>query len=55
VLPTEAVALRALAATVAYSRVHTGVHFPGDVVLGSLIGTAAAQATTRVLERLPTR
>src|SRR5690349_25099902 len=33
-LPHDAVALRALAALVAYSRVHTGVHFPGDVVIG---------------------
>src|SRR5437763_289724 len=43
VLPREATLLRALAATVAYSRVHTGVHFPGDVVIGSLLGTTFAQ------------
>src|SRR2546421_7173509 len=29
--PQAAVPLRALAAVVAYSRVHTGVHYPGDV------------------------
>ncbi|HEX5924167.1 MAG TPA: phosphatase PAP2 family protein, partial [Baekduia sp.] len=34
VLPPAAIPLRALAALVAYSRVHTGVHYPGDVVAG---------------------
>jgi undecaprenyl-diphosphatase len=51
VLPREAVPLRALAALVAYSRVHTGVHYPGDVLVGSLLGTAFAQLTTGPLER----
>jgi len=37
-LPIVGGALRFLAGTVAYSRVHTGVHYPGDVVIGSLIG-----------------
>ena len=50
-LPAAAVPLRALAATVAYSRVHTGVHYPGDVVAGSLMGGALAQATTWWLDR----
>jgi membrane-associated phospholipid phosphatase len=48
-LPQAAAPLRALAALVAYSRVHTGVHYPGDVVAGSLLGSALAQATTRML------
>jgi undecaprenyl-diphosphatase len=47
VLPQDAAALRGLAAVVAYSRVHTGVHFPADVLLGALVGTAVAQAVTR--------
>jgi undecaprenyl-diphosphatase len=51
VAPYEAAGLRGLAAAVGYSRVHTGVHFPGDVVLGALVGTVAAQSTTRSLER----
>jgi len=51
VLPREALALRALAAAVAYSRVHTGVHFPGDVVVGALVGTTLAQATARTMDR----
>jgi membrane-associated phospholipid phosphatase len=51
VLPREAALLRGLAALVAYSRVHTGVHYPGDVVAGSLLGSALAQATTSALDR----
>jgi undecaprenyl-diphosphatase len=35
--------LRTLAAVVAYSRVHTGVHYPGDVLIGSAIGTAVGR------------
>ena len=50
-MPQAAVPLRGLAALVAYSRVHTGVHYPGDVVVGSLIGTALAQITTHALDR----
>jgi membrane-associated phospholipid phosphatase len=51
VLPPAALPLRALAALVAYSRVHTGVHYPGDVVAGALTGTALAQLTTHALDR----
>jgi membrane-associated phospholipid phosphatase len=43
VAPVPAVPLRLLAALVAYSRVHTGVHFPGDVLAGALVGTAVAE------------
>ncbi len=50
VLPAAGFPLRALAALVAYSRVHTGVHYPGDVVVGSLLGSALAQATTSTVE-----
>ena len=49
--PRVAVALRAAAALVAYSRVHTAVHFPGDVAIGSLLGLSLAHMTTRVRER----
>lgn len=49
-LRVEGAALRGLAALVAYSRIHTGVHFPADVVLGSLIGTVCAQAATHALD-----
>lgn len=51
VLPAEGIPVHALATAVAYSRVHTGVHFPGDVVLGAVIGTVVSQATTRALTR----
>ncbi|MGZ4173069.1 MAG: phosphatase PAP2 family protein, partial [Solirubrobacteraceae bacterium] len=55
VLPAAAFPLRAIGAVVAYSRVHTGVHYPGDVLAGSLLGGALAQATARVLDRRPRR
>ena len=37
-LPALAPALVPLAGAVAYSRVHTGVHYPSDVVAGAAIG-----------------
>jgi len=43
-MPTMARYLRALAYVVGYSRVHTGVHYPGDVIVGSLIGTAIGES-----------
>jgi membrane-associated phospholipid phosphatase len=51
VLPPAAIPLSGLAALVAYSRVHTGVHYPGDVVAGALMGTVLAQLTTHALDR----
>ena len=44
-VPALGAALGPLAATVAYSRVYTGVHYPSDVVAGSLLGTSVALAT----------
>ena len=41
-LPRTAVPIGLLAGAVAYSRVHTGVHYPGDVVIGSIIGAGTA-------------
>ena len=55
VMPRVAVPLRVLAALVAYSRVHTGVHYPGDAVVGSLIGTAVAQIASHELDQRLTR
>ena len=51
--PWLGMALRFLAAAVAYSRVHTGVHYPGDVVAGSLIGAGTGQAVAGLIDRLP--
>ena len=44
--------LRFLAAAVAYSRVHTGVHYPGDIVVGALIGEGTGQAVAGLMDRL---
>ncbi|MFZ1288402.1 MAG: phosphatase PAP2 family protein [Candidatus Phosphoribacter sp.] len=41
-LPELAVPLRLLAGGVAQSRVHTGVHYPGDVVIGAILGAGIA-------------
>jgi membrane-associated phospholipid phosphatase len=51
--PGLGLALRFLAAAVAYSRVHTGVHYPGDVVAGALIGASTGQAVAGLVDRLP--
>ncbi|HEY1516999.1 MAG TPA: phosphatase PAP2 family protein [Solirubrobacteraceae bacterium] len=49
VLPVAGVPLHVLAALVAYSRVHTGVHYPGDVLAGALLGAMIADVTAGVL------
>ena len=51
--PSRGFARQCLAAAVAYSRVHTGVHYPGDVVVGSLIGAGTGQTVAGLMERLP--
>jgi membrane-associated phospholipid phosphatase len=47
VAPAQALPIRALAALVAYSRVHTGVHYPGDVIAGAFLGTTIGHAVAR--------
>jgi diacylglycerol kinase family enzyme/membrane-associated phospholipid phosphatase len=47
VSPAMGIALAPIAAGVAYSRVHTGAHWPSDVVLGSALGAGAAWATRK--------
>lgn len=37
-----------LAGAVAYSRVHTGVHYPGDVLVGALLGSAVGDVVGTV-------
>ncbi|HEX6576911.1 MAG TPA: phosphatase PAP2 family protein [Jiangellaceae bacterium] len=51
-LPALAVPVRILAAGVAYSRVHTGVHYPGDVVAGSIVGAGTGAMVAAVADRL---
>ena len=54
-LPLLAFPLRCLAAAVAYSRVHGGAHYPGDVVGGALLGGSIAAAVGRGMRRLAAR
>ncbi len=49
--PALSAPLRALASLVGYSRVHTGVHYPADVLVGAFIGVSAAELANRLLER----
>src|SRR4051794_29645751 len=51
IMPRVSPALLVLAALVGYSRVHTGVHYPGDVVAGALAGAAVGQASGHALAR----
>jgi undecaprenyl-diphosphatase len=52
-MPALRVPLTALAGAVAFSRIYTGVHYPGDVVVGAGIGAAIAASTTKVWPRVP--
>jgi membrane-associated phospholipid phosphatase len=55
-LPAAAAPLGMLATAIGYSRIHTGVHYPGDVVIGVVIGTAVGEAVgwgTRRLHAIP--
>jgi membrane-associated phospholipid phosphatase len=50
-LPVAGGPIQALASLVAYSRVHTGVHYPGDVLAGSVIGSIIGPLTTHAIRR----
>jgi membrane-associated phospholipid phosphatase len=50
-LPAAGIPLSAAAALVAYSRVHTGVHYPADVVVGALVGASAGAAVATLADR----
>ena len=50
-LPALSAPLRALATLVGYSRVHTGVHYPADVLVGAFIGVSAAELAGRLFDR----
>ena len=47
-LPVVGPPLATLASAVGYSRVYTGVHYPGDVAAGALLGSAVAIGTQRI-------
>jgi undecaprenyl-diphosphatase len=51
-LPAAGLVLFPLAATVAYSRVYLGFHYPSDVLMGAAIGTAAGMAVRPVTRKL---
>jgi undecaprenyl-diphosphatase len=52
-MPPVSVPLHLLAAVIAYSRVHTGVHYPADVVAGAVIGSAVADIVASTVTRRP--
>jgi membrane-associated phospholipid phosphatase len=55
-LPAAGLPLCTLAALVGYSRVHTGVHYPADVIAGAVLGAAIADLTSGWVSRTgPTR
>jgi membrane-associated phospholipid phosphatase len=52
VMPAVSAPLHVLAALVGYSRVHAGVHYPGDVLAGAVIGAVVADAVAPALARV---
>ena len=50
--PPAGVPLSVVASLVAYSRVHTGVHYPSDSIAGTVSGIASAPVAVASLERL---
>lgn len=50
-VPELDTALRLAATTVAYSRVHTGVHYPGDVIAGAVIGAGVGTLARHLARR----
>lgn len=54
-LPAAAPAVLPLAGAVAYSRVHTGVHYPSDVLAGAAAGTAAGLVGAGLVRRVRQR
>ncbi len=55
VLPPLGGPLRVLASAVGFSRVHTGVHYPSDVLVGAVVGETIGEAVAWVGRRLARR
>ena len=51
-MPALALGLSLLAAAVAYSRVHTGVHYPGDTIVGAVIGASTSYGVDAIADSL---
>ena len=49
--PQAGIPLSFLASLVAYSRVHTGVHYPSDTIAGTASGVALAPIAVAILDR----
>ncbi len=49
--PQAGIPLSVVASLVAYSRVHTGVHYPSDTIAGTVSGVALAPVAVAALER----
>lgn len=49
-LPPAGIPATATAALVAYSRIHTGVHYPSDAIAGAVIGAGLAPAVVAALD-----
>ena len=52
VMPELRIPLRLAAATVALSRVYTGVHYPGDVLVGAASGMVLGRSAARLVVRV---
>lgn len=55
VVPALGAPLGCAAAVVGYSRVHSGVHYPGDVIAGVVVGASIGELVSWIGERVATR
>jgi undecaprenyl-diphosphatase len=55
VVPALRLPLGVAAGTVAFSRTYTGVHYPGDVLVGAATGAVLGRLVSRVAARVASR
>ena len=55
IVPALGAPLGCVAAVVGYSRVHSGVHYPGDVIAGVVVGASVGEAVSWIGERIAAR